>query len=140
MTAQAATGPRARGRWRFVPQLIVVGLVLGLLAAMAVEPTRRLLEQRARIEGMARDLGRVRVANRRLEARVDRLKDPDYLEQRAREQAGLVRPGETAYVVMPPTRRDARRDRTSHEAAAPPARPETSVGIVDGFLGFIGFD
>jgi cell division protein FtsB len=120
--------------------MVVVGLVLGLLAAMAVEPTRRLLEQRHRIEGMARDLARMKEANRRLEARIGRLRDPDYIEQRAREQAGLIRPGETAYVVMPPTGSDTRKSGTRRRArsSAPKVRPQP--GLVEGFLGFLGFD
>jgi cell division protein FtsB len=133
--AQAAP----RGRWRFLPQIVVAALVLGLLAAMAVEPTRRLLEQRERIEGMARDLGRIKAANRSLEDRIVRLRDPDYIEQRAREQVGLIRPGETAYVVMPPSGRPGR-GRERARARPAPSRDAPPPGVVEGFLGFLGFD
>jgi cell division protein FtsB len=113
----------------------VLLLVLGLVSAMAIQPTRQLLEQRRRIEGMAGELGAIRDLNRSLEDRIARLQDPDYIEQLARDQAGLIRPGEKAYVVLPPSRR-ARRE-TDRK---PPARPEPveQPGLVEGFLDFVG--
>ncbi len=95
------------------PQLVVLALVLGLAGAMAIQPTRQLLAQRARIEQMTADLRRTERANERLEAYITRLNDPDYIEQQARAELGLVRPGETVYVVMPPERR--RRAGRAHE-------------------------
>ncbi len=116
------------------PQIVALLLVLGLLGAMAIEPTRQLIEQRERIDGMSQDLGEIQRSNRRLVARIDRLKDPDFLEQRARD-IGLVRPGETAYVVMPPSRARAKAaaDRKP-ERKAPPPQP----GFVEGLLEFVG--
>jgi cell division protein FtsB len=103
-----AAARRLRPARALGPQLVVILLVLGLAGAMAIEPTRQLLEQRDRIEGMQEDLARTRVANRALKRRIERLNDPDFLEQAGRE-LGLIRPGERAYVVLPPTRRASRR-------------------------------
>jgi cell division protein FtsB len=117
------------------PQIVAVLLVLGLFGAMAIEPTRQLMAQRERIASMAQELGRVEKSNRRLEARVRRLRDPDFIEQRAREQVGLVRPGETTYVVMPPTRaHSGRRTRPRAEEPAPVREP----GFFEGLVDFIG--
>ncbi len=116
------------------PQVVALLLVLGLLGAMAIEPTRQLIEQRERIEGMSSDLEQVQRSNRKLEDRIDRLKDPDFLEQRARD-IGLVRPGETAYVVMPPSRGGGDRKKPKQVAPEPtPAAP----GFLEGFLSFVG--
>src|SRR5687767_14778152 len=93
-----------RPRWGVGPQIVVVLLVIGLFGALLIEPTRQLLEQRERIAGMASDLEKIDRSNERLEDRIARLNDPDFLEQRARTQVGLVRPGETTYIVMPPGR------------------------------------
>ena len=116
------------------PQVVALLLVLGLLGAMAIEPTRQLIEQRERIDGMSSELSQIQRSNRRLDARIGRLQDPDFLEQRARD-IGLVRPGETAYVVMPPSR--------SHTQAEKAKRPEpmpapVQPGFIDGFLAFVG--
>lgn len=116
------------------PQIVALLLILGLLGAMAIEPTRQLIEQRERIDGMSGDLAQVERSNRRLDARIGRLKDPDFLEQRARD-IGLVRPGETAYVVMPPSRSRAKADaaRKPARTAAPP-----QPSFIHGFLDFVG--
>jgi cell division protein FtsB len=114
--------------------VVALLLVLGLLGAMAIEPTRQLIEQRRRIAGMTADLEQVQRSNRRLDARIGRLRDPDFLEQRARD-LGLVRPGETAYVVMPPSRSKARSDRAAKPA--PVTVPE-EPNFISGFLSFVG--
>lgn len=117
-------------------QIVAVILVLGLFGALAIEPTRQLIEQRERIAGMSSDLDRLERSNGRLEARIQRLKDPDYLEQRAREQVGLIRPGETTYVVMPPRRAVAKAE--AEQARKEEPTPAPSVSFVEGFLAFIG--
>ena len=116
-------------------QVVAVLLVIGLFGALAIEPTRQLIDQRERISGMSSDLNRLERSNSRLEARIDRLKDPDYLEQRAREQVGLIRPGETTYVVMPPRRSAAAE---ADKARREPPAPVRSVSFIEGFLAFVG--
>ncbi|MFN2389387.1 MAG: septum formation initiator family protein [Actinomycetota bacterium] len=132
-----ATGsPEHAGRFGLGPQVVVLVLVLGLVGAMAIQPTRQLLAQRARIEAMARDVRNVEGINRALEARIGRLEDPDYVEQRARS-IGLIKPGETRFVVMPPsrTRAQARRRAAARREKSPPT-PEP--GAIEGFLRFVG--
>ncbi len=118
-----------------MPQLVTVALVLGLVGAMAIQPTRQLLAQRDRIGAMSGDLSALERDNRRLEERLERLNDPDFLEQEAR-RVGLVRPGETTYVVVPPSRKELRGDRK------PGARPEVAEpddpGFLQNFLHFVG--
>ena len=85
---------------------------------------------------MASDLAKIERLNDRLEARIDRLQDPDYIEQRARSQAGLVHPGEIPYVVMPPS--DGTRSDPAERRETQPA-PPPDPGVVESFLDFIGF-
>ena len=94
----------ARLRLGVGPQIVAVILMLGLAGAMAIEPTRRLIEQRDRIALMSQDLVALDDANLALEERITRLGDRDFLEQKAREM-GLVRRGEKLYVVLPPSRK-----------------------------------
>jgi cell division protein FtsB len=117
--------------------VVVILLVISLFGALLIEPTRQLLEQRARIAGMASDLEKIDRSNERLEDRIARLNDPDFLEQRARTQVGLVRPGETTYIVMPPGRAGtgkAGKKGPRKTRVAPPEPP----GLIEGFLDFIG--
>ena len=116
--------------------IVVVVLIAGLVAAIAVEPTRQLLEQRARIDGMAGELDELRSTNSALKDRIDRLVDPDYLEREARE-VGLVRPGETAYVVMPPGRK-ARLAKLARQRAKIPPPPPPQPTFVESLMEFVG--
>jgi cell division protein FtsB len=117
------------------PQIVAGLLVVGLAGAMAIQPTRQLLEQRARIAEMTRDLRRVERANAKLAVAAERLRDPDYLERQARAQIGLVRPGETTFFVMPPSRKAAAGGwKSDNRAAAGP--PQASY--LERLLLFIG--
>ncbi len=95
------------------PALVVLVLV-GILF-VAVLPTRTLLQQRRDTRAATAELRDLRERNEALEERARRLRDPREIEQLAREQYGLVRPGEEPYVVLPapppPPERDADEDR-----------------------------
>jgi cell division protein FtsB len=137
MRAAAAGGGDKRVRMPTLglgPQIVALLLVLGLLGAMAIEPTRQLIEQRERIAGMSEELDQIQRSNRRLDARIGRLNDPDFLEQRARD-IGLVRPGETAYVVMPPSRSSTKAAAAKKPVPTPAPPPP---GFIQGLLDFIG--
>jgi len=111
-------------------------LIVGLAGAMAIQPTRQLLAQRERIESMNSDLQSLQNSNSRLRTRIDKLNDPDFIEQQARAQIGLARPGETAFVVMPPSARARERKQELRAAKAPPPPPE-EPGFLDSLLHFI---
>ncbi len=131
---KAITAGRLRPRLGPGPQIVIVVLIVGLFGALAIEPTRQLLQQRENLSGMSNDLDKVERSNDRLEARIERLKDPDYLEQRARAQ-GLIREGETTYIVMPPS--DSRRDAT-RKAAKRAQEPPPPPGLLESFFQFVG--
>ncbi|MFN2489727.1 MAG: septum formation initiator family protein [Actinomycetota bacterium] len=117
------------------PQVVAVLLLLGLAGAMAIQPTRQLLAQRSRIAEMSAELRRTEALNGRLEDYIGRLNDPDYIEQQARSQLGLVRPGETTFVVMPPSRRADKRAGQRRRPQPPPAAETTFLERLLGFLG-----
>ncbi|MDQ4145655.1 MAG: septum formation initiator family protein [Actinomycetota bacterium] len=125
-------------RLPLAPQVAIVMLVIGLAGAMAIEPTRQLLEQRSRIAGMTQELKTIKTSNRRLENRVTRLQDPDYLEQQARSQSGLVRPGETSVIVMPPAKPE--REQAKDQATSAPAETKEDAGLVEAMLVFLGLN
>lgn len=90
----------ARLRSRFHIWLLLVTVVV--LVSMAAAPARQVWTVDRQVEREEHRLEALRKENARLEAKLERLDDPDHLEKLAREQLGLVRPGETAYVVVPP--------------------------------------
>jgi cell division protein FtsB len=85
-------------------------LLLGVLAALAlvgflfafVYPTRTYLDQREQIRRAEERLAVLRQQTAALERDSQRLRGDAEIERVAREQYGLVRPGETAYVIVPP--------------------------------------
>jgi hypothetical protein len=77
-------------------------VVCALLLSLAY-PAKEFLAQRGeigRLEQQARD-ARTRVAE--LEARKRELSDPAYVRAQARKRLQYVMPGETVYVVIPPS-------------------------------------
>jgi cell division protein FtsB len=123
-------------------QVIALILVLGLVSAMAIQPTRQLLAQQHRISATASELHQTERANARLSQRIARLRDPDFIEEQARAEIGLVRPGETPYVVMPrPHNGHHKKGKHAHHHsrhAAPKALRPHDEGLIRGFLNFLG--
>lgn len=91
---------RLRGtRLRLRARLGLLVLVTAAFALAAVGPARQALGQRRAIAIEEQKLAALRSSNAHLEKELRRLNDKDYLEKAAREQLGVVRPGETAYIV-----------------------------------------
>jgi hypothetical protein len=74
-----------------------------------------------------------------LKNRIHRLQDPDFVEQLARQQVGLVRPGEIPYVVMPPSGEQLAKKKAKKERKEAASTPPPEPGAVEGFLRFVGF-
>ena len=86
-----------RAVWPFLVSVVVVGVLF-----LLVFPARTYLGQR---RSLAAAEHRVRVLsgeNRSLDDRVSKLQDDSEIEHIAREQYGLVKPGEEAYAILPP--------------------------------------
>lgn len=92
--------------------LVRLGLALGLAFAIGSLPYRiyqrsglsRLLELQAQLEQLQRDNQQIKRENRRLMLELDRLKEDDdrAIERVARDELGLIRPGELVFKVTAP--------------------------------------
>jgi cell division protein FtsB len=96
-------------RQRRLARLRRVGMRVGsfTLAAMliyAVFPVRTYLNQRAATDRAREQLEVFQEENERLEERARDLRDDDTIEQKAREDLGLVMPGEESYGILPAPR------------------------------------
>ena len=78
----------------------VVVVIAGLFAF--VFPTRALLETRNDRDRMAQDVAKLRAENKELEQKAKSLETDAAVEREARDHFGLVKPGETAYIVEEP--------------------------------------
>lgn len=89
------------GRARLTARAAVLAIVALILLTLAVAPLRTLIDQRTHLAELQRQTAELADRNAELESRIDRFNDPAYLERLARECLGMVRPGETAFVIVP---------------------------------------
>jgi cell division protein FtsB len=82
---------------------LILALIIGLVAAAAgVLPFRQIIAQQRSVDLAQQQLDALIDENRRLEHQIAALESPQEAERLAREQFGLVRPGDIAYVVVVP--------------------------------------
>lgn len=94
--ARRRPGPAFTGRAAILA-VVLVGLVLVL-----AYPLQNYLGQRGEIAAAERERDRAAERVAELEAEAARWRDPAFVEQQAKERLYFVRPGERAYVVLPP--------------------------------------
>ena len=76
--------------------------VVAVAVVILSTPLQSYLDGRARVDHLAAQASALDEANARLEQRVTDLEQDTTIELLAREQLGLVRPGEVAYTLTPP--------------------------------------
>lgn len=96
------TAARRRGRLGDVVLGLAVVAALAFGAGTLAEPLANRREAQARVELLEEQRAALAAENGRLGQRVEDLEDPLTIELLAREQQGLVRPGEVPYVLLPP--------------------------------------
>ena len=80
--------------------VLISVIVLGVL--LVVPPFENYVGARQRVALLEQQASALDTANQRLERRLTDLDDPITIELLAREQQGLIRPGEVPYVLIPP--------------------------------------
>ena len=98
--AQSGAREHARPRVRITARAAVLLVIVMLLAIALVYPARLFLQQRSQIADLEKQTQILTTANQKLTGQVQELNDPAYLERLARECLGMVKPGETAFVVV----------------------------------------
>ena len=92
----AGIAQKRRRPGAFVAVLLLVALAIVLAG---VFPFRQLIAQERLVENTQTKLDALVAENEALQAEIDAVSSPAELERIAREQYGMVRPGETSYVV-----------------------------------------
>jgi cell division protein FtsL len=82
--------------------LALIALAAVVITAAGIFPFRQIIADRRSVSLAQEQLLALREENARLGAEVAALSSDAEVERLAREQFGLVRPGETAYVVIAP--------------------------------------
>jgi len=94
--------PRVRRRRRMIV-MVMASLAIVAFLFVFVYPTRTYIEQRQQIARAEERLEVIRRETEELRRATERLEGDTEVERIAREQYGLVRPGETPYVIVPQT-------------------------------------
>jgi cell division protein FtsB len=82
--------------------LLLAAVVLAGLLFLFILPGRTYLSQRNNLSSAAARIRVLGVGNAKLEQRVKQLQTDGEVERLAREQYGLVKPGEQAFAILPP--------------------------------------
>ena len=79
--------------------IVIIAFVLGAL--FGDRGILHLAEKKRRAHALEQDIARLETENRRLAAAIEALKtDPRAVEAIAREELGLVKPGETVFLIQ----------------------------------------
>jgi cell division protein FtsL len=90
-----------RSRLRITPRAAVLAAIVLVLATATIVPLRQYLAQQARMDTLEQRVDTLQRERQQLEAKIDKLHDPEYLEELARKCLGMVRPGDIAFVTVP---------------------------------------
>jgi len=109
---------RRPGWWR----LMIVGVII-LIACLYVSPVRAFVEKSNLIQSEKAKTESLRSERDRLQFEKDSLQNNSYVEQVARRDLGMVKPGEQPYVVKDLN--------TTEEPPAPEAQPAEDPSAID---------
>jgi cell division protein FtsB len=98
--------PGAR-RTAVTTRAAILGVVLCVLALALTVPLRQYVAQRGKVARLRAREAQAQARVDALEAQKQRLQDPAYVEQLARERLHFVRPGEVPYILLTPSPRPA---------------------------------
>jgi hypothetical protein len=102
-----------------------------VLGVTALGPYADLTAAQSRVATLEARQAELAEAVGELEAEAERLQDPASLEEQARDDLGMARPGEIPYIVVDP---DEGPD--GEAVAAPPPAPEPAPSLLDRLVGW----
>jgi cell division protein FtsB len=91
----------AKSSVRFHARAVALLLIALAVVLLAIAPLRGYLDERGALTDLQNQATALELQNRTLQTRIDQLSDATFLERIARECMGMVKPGETAFVVVP---------------------------------------
>ncbi len=88
-------------RRRLIVAITATVILVGVLFVAAV-PAKQYLAQRRATARSEAELAQVQAERHRVNREISRLRTPEEITARAREDFGYVKPGEESYAVLPP--------------------------------------
>lgn len=100
-TATIDSSARGSSRVRFNARAVALLMIALAVMLLAIAPLRGYLDERGQLADLRQQATVLERQNRALQDTIGRLSDATFLERIARECLGMVRPGETAFVIVP---------------------------------------
>lgn len=99
-----------RKRWKVTPRFFLfLLLLLSLWIALGFAARYfRIVSLQNQLVRIRREIAAMEARNEELEKQIEYLQSDEYIEKVAREKLGLVKPGETVYIMAEPANRDDR--------------------------------
>jgi cell division protein FtsL len=85
-------------RVRLMPVLAVLAVIY--FSALFIAQYSRLVQLRHSLQSIEMDIQTVRMQNEEMLKEIERLHSPSYVEQMARQELGMVRPGELLFYLQ----------------------------------------
>lgn len=104
--ASTAVGPGG-SRARFTGRAAILAIVLCAIALSLAYPVREYIAQRRQIDQLQTQRSQITVQLKRLQHERQRLRDPAYIEQLARDRLHMCMPTQKCYVIIEPMPRTA---------------------------------
>lgn len=90
---------------RVVTVLGIIAIIGMIMYGLYLDPTKTWMKQNSEMGVLDKRIGEVEKRNQALTKEQNELMSDEYIEQKAREELGLVKPGEEAYVVVDPAKK-----------------------------------
>ena len=106
MSAQTDTATidqpsREKSSVRFNARAVALLMIALAVMVLAIAPLRGYLDERGQLADLRKQATVLERQNQALQDSIARLSDASFLERMARECLGMVKPGETAFVIVP---------------------------------------
>ena len=80
-------------------KVVLYAAFLGILLASYVSPLQQIFERRAEIPVLQEQLAETRAHNTEQQRFIDDMNTPEGIERVARQDYGMIRPGEEVYII-----------------------------------------
>jgi len=121
--AARTAGPRPR----FTGRAAILAVVLCAIALSLAYPVREYIAQRRQIDQLRAQSSQIALQLKRLRREQQRLRDPAYIEQLARDRLHMCMPTQKCYVIIEPMPGNAEATSARHDQAPWYARLRASV-------------
>jgi cell division protein FtsB len=104
---------------RVVTVVGIIAIIGTIMYGLYLDPTKTWMKQDKEMGALDKRIEDVEKLNQALTKEQEELMSDEYIEQKAREELGLIKPGEEAYVVVDPVKKQEAAPQNNQEPKKP---------------------